>query len=52
MDQAEHAGPHGGQQPGVESRGYLNGGMLQTPTFHEPILIRIKADPNYLDRLN
>ena len=21
-------------------------------TFHEPNLIRIKADPNYLDRLN
>ena len=25
---------------------------VQTPYFHEPNLIRIKADPNYLDRLN
>ena len=25
---------------------------FRRPTFHEPNLIRIKADPNYLDRLN
>ena len=32
--------------------GTLTAGCFRRLPFHEPILIRIKADPNYLDRLN